>query len=104
MAYQIFIINKGDFKKFITKLDTGSQAKLARDIDLLQENGPILKMPFAKKIHKKLWELRTSGKQKIRIIYSIKKKQIYILHWFIKKSQKIKPKELKIALSRLTSI
>jgi len=104
MAYQIFIINKNGFRKFIASLDTSSQAKLVRDIDLLQKNGPILKMPFVKKIHKELWELRTSGKQKVRLIYSIRKNQIYILHWFIKKSQKIKPKELKLALSRLTSI
>jgi len=30
-------------------------------IDCLKENGSNLKMPFAKRIDKKLWELRTSG-------------------------------------------
>jgi phage-related protein len=70
----------------------------------LKENGLRLKMPFAKKIGNKLWELRTSGKQKVRIIYSIEGNQIYLIHWFIKKTQKIPIKELKTAIKRLTEI
>ena len=104
MSFEICILKTDDFKKFIDKLDNNSKARLVRDIDFLRENGSNLKMPFAKKIDKQLWELRTSGKQRVRIIYSIKGKQIYIINWFIKKTQKIPTKELNTALKRLTNI
>ena len=54
-------MRKDDFVKFLSKLDNDGRARLTRDIDFLKENGSSLKMPFAKKIDKKLWELRTSG-------------------------------------------
>jgi len=104
MAYQICVLKMEEFKKFINKLDGDSKARMTRDIDFLKENGLRLKMPFAKKIGNKLWELRTSGKQKVRIIYSIEGNQIYLIHWFIKKTQKIPIKELKTAIKRLTEI
>lgn len=104
MFYEICILRVAEFKKFIDKLDKESKARLTRDIDFLKENGSSLKMPFAKKIDKQLWELRTSGKQRVRIIYSIKGTQVYVIHWFIKKTQKIPTKELKTAIRRLTEI
>lgn len=104
MSYDICVLKVDEFKKFLSKLDNNSKARLTRDIDFLKENGSNLKMPFAKKINKQLWELRTSGKQRVRIIYSIKGNQIYIIHWFIKKTQKIPVKELNTAIKRLTNI
>jgi phage-related protein len=104
MVYGICILRKDEFVKFSNKLDNDSRARLVRDIDFLKENGSSLGMPFAKKIDKKLWELRTSGKQKVRVIYSIVGNQVYVVHWFIKKTKKIPIKELKTAIKRLTEI
>lgn len=104
MSYEICVLRVDEFGKFIDKLDKDSKARLVRDIDFLKENGSSLKMPFAKKIDKKLWELRTSGKQKVRIIYSIVGTQIYVVNWFIKKTQKTPIRELKTAIKRLTEI
>ncbi|MFA4826646.1 MAG: type II toxin-antitoxin system RelE/ParE family toxin [Candidatus Shapirobacteria bacterium] len=70
----------------------------------MKENGINLRMPFAKRVDKRLWELRTSGKQKVRILYSIEKNRTYVVSWFIKKTQKIPVKELKTAIKRLTEI
>lgn len=86
------------------KLDSDAKARVVRDIDFLKKNGTRLTIPYAKKIDRNLWELRTNGKQKVRIIYSIKGNQIYIVHWFIKKSQKTPLKELNTAIRRLTEI
>lgn len=104
MSYDICVLKVDEFKKFLSKLDNNSKARLTRDIDFLKENGSSLKMPFAKKIDKQLWELRTSGKQRVRVIYSIRGNQIYIIHWFIKKTQKIPIRELNTAIKRLTDI
>ena len=104
MECDICVLRSDEFRKFVMMLDSDSKARVARDIDFLKENGSRLSMPYAKKISKELWELRTSGKQRVRIIYSIKGNQIYVLHWFIKKSQKTPSKELKTAARRLTEI
>ena len=58
-------------------------------------------LPHTKKISANLFELRISGKQEIRIFYSFHKSQIFLLHGFVKKSQKIPQKEIKIASQKL---
>jgi phage-related protein len=104
MDYDLYILKKDDFEKFINKLDKESKARISRDLSFLKIHGSDLRMPLAKKIHNKLYELRTPGKQRIRLIYTIVGLQIYLIHWFIKKTQKIPIKELKTALKRLTTI
>ena len=104
MEYEVYVLRKDEFEKFINKLDSESKSRLARDITFLKENGLNLRMPVAKRIGKQLWELRTSGKQRVRVIYSIKGTQIYVVHWFIKKTQKIPVRDLNIAIKRLTEI
>jgi hypothetical protein len=104
MSDEIFILRKSEFEKFLFKLEKETKVRLARDIDFLKENGINLRMPFAKRVDKRLWELRTSGKQKVRILYTIEKNQVYLVGWFIKKTKKIPIKELRTAIRRLTEI
>lgn len=104
MSYDLYVLRRDEFEKFLNKLDGDSKARLARDITFLKENGSSLGMPFAKKIAKELWELRTSGKQKVRVIYSIRGIQIYVIHWFVKKTKKMPIRDLNTAIKRLTEI
>ncbi|KKQ32252.1 MAG: hypothetical protein US48_C0029G0001, partial [Candidatus Levybacteria bacterium GW2011_GWA2_37_36] len=62
---------------------------------------PYLKPPYIKKVKNKLYELRISGKVAVRIFYTIKNGEYYLLHAFKKKSQKTPAKELKTALDRM---
>lgn len=103
MFYEIIVPDEfeDEFKRFVNKLDKASQAKLSREINMLEKYGFNLGMPYSKKINISLWELRTGGRQKIRIIYQIRKTKIYLLNWFIKKSQKIPKQELEKANKRL---
>jgi len=88
-------------ERFIESLEKPTIAKVLRIIDLLEKFGQKLGMPHTKKISTHLFELRISGKQEIRIFYSFHKSQILLLHGFVKKSQKIPQKEIKIALQKL---
>jgi len=101
MKIRIFDIS---LEKFVKSLQKPTIAKVLRTIDLLEEFGPKLEFPHAKKISARLFELRINGKQEIRIFYTFHKSQIYLLHSFVKKSQKILPKELKIAYQKLKSL
>lgn len=89
-------------KNFIDKLPKIPSAKLARQLDLLEEFGNELGMPHAKPMGGGLLELRVRGKQEeVRVFFvHVVDKRIVLLHGFIKKTQQTPKKELDIARSR----
>ena len=91
-------------ESFIIKQEKNSQSKITRMILLLEKYGPYLGMPYSKKIHKKLWELRISGKEAFRVFYTVSGNEIILLHIFMKKSQKTPKKEVDLAIKRLSRI
>jgi len=90
-------------EKFIDSLTTKAQVKISDALDLLKEFGINLGLPHVKKIiGTSLWELRTLGKNNIRIFYITKKGNTFLLlHGFQKKKQKTDKKEIDTALKRL---
>ncbi len=95
-----------DVEESILSLPDGLLARYLRLTDLMIEFGPNLGLPHTKAIKGGLFELRVKSKEGIvRVFYcTILKNKIYMLHIFIKKSQKIPKKELKIAFSRLKEV
>jgi len=90
----------------ILSLPDGLLARYLRLTDLMIEFGPNLGLPHTKAIKSDLFELRVKSKEGIaRVFYcTILRNKIYMLHIFIKKSQKIPKKELKIAFLRLKEV
>lgn len=88
---------------FINALPKRASAKVYNTLELLQEFGTQLGAPYVKKvIGTKLWELRMTGADNIRIFYiAIHKRMFLLLHGFKKKKQKAPKKEIKTALKRL---
>jgi phage-related protein len=99
---KFFQTTRGDYpvKDFIEEQDKATFAKVIRSIELLENYGPFMKPPYARKIRNKLYELRVPGKGAIRIFYTVFAGEYYLLHAFKKKSQKIPRGEIKIALDR----
>ena len=95
-----------DVEETILSLPDGLLARYLRLTDLMIEFGPNLGLPHTKAIKGGLFELRVKSKEGIaRVFYcTILRNKIYMLHIFIKKSQKIPKKELKIAFSRLKEV
>lgn len=87
-------------EKFIKSLEKPTIAKVLRIIDLLDKFGHNLGLPHSKKVGGQLYELRIRGVQEIRLFYIFRKSQIFLLHGFIKKSQKIPQKEIRLALAK----
>ena len=73
-------ISDTSLEKFIKSLQKPTIAKGLRNIDLLEEFGEKLGPPHTKKVSARLFELRIPGKQEIRILYSFRKPQIFLLH------------------------
>ncbi len=89
---------------FIKAQDETTYAKILLYIKILAENGPFLKPPYITKLQNKLYELRVTGIVAIRIFYTMKNNEYYLVHAFKKKSQKTPAKEIKIALDRIKEI
>jgi len=90
---------------FISGLSVKEEAKIFREIDLLQQEGIYLNFPHTSDIdgYKGLRELRIKfSSNNIRIIYFLHIKNTFILlHGFKKKTQKLPKKELEIAVNRM---
>lgn len=104
MPYEIINFDENEAEKFLKSIDKNRISKLLKNIDTLAKYGKTLSMPYAKKLEKDLWELRISGKQNIRAIYTFKNNQIIILCLFLKKSNKTPIQILGLARNRLTKL
>ncbi len=86
-------------KQFIDSLDYKMKAKIFRRLELLEEYGPELGMPFSRHLSDGIFELRTvQGNNITRILYFfVIGKKIILTHGFVKKTQKVPQKEIEKA-------
>lgn len=61
----------------------------------------MLGMPYSKQIGKGLYELRVRGSQEVRILYTFHSNKAYVVHVFVKKTQKTPHREIWLALERI---
>jgi len=111
MEYRVKMYEKTDGKlpvmNFIQDLQPKQQAKITREIDLLEKFGSELHYPHVDTIksekYKGLLELRTEFASNIfRIFFFLPENDLAILlHGIVKKKQKTPKKELDIALERM---
>lgn len=82
-------------KDFINDLDRETRARIFRVIDQLERYGNMLDMPDSKSLGKGLFELRTQGKVKVRLLYIFQNHKAYFLHAFVKKAWKINVRDIR---------
>lgn len=103
---ELYATENGDepVMQFLNSLTQKHRAKAIWEIDLLEEHGLCLKMPYVKNIqgekYKGLMELRIQqGNDASRIFYFLPIcNKFVLLHGFVKKDQKTPKKELETAL------
>ena len=105
MAYTIEYYSSEVEQEILSLPDT-LQARYIGYSERMRIHGSHLGEPHTKALGKGLFELRLTGKEGIaRVFYcTVIGKRIVMLHSFIKKTQKIPPKELAIATERLKEI
>ena len=84
-------------ERFIDDLDDLTASHVRHCLRLLKEHGHLLDMPDSKSLGKGLFELRTQGKIKIRILYVFHNNKAYLIHCFIKKVWKIRTRDIDYA-------
>lgn len=93
-----------DLEDFIDSLEKDPYSRVLKTIDLLKTFGNMLRMPYSKALGGGLFELRTRGRQEVRIFYTFYKQDAVLLHGFIKKTQKTPTKQLAIAITKLKEL
>ena len=90
----------------ILHMPAGILAQYLRYVDLMTVHGPNLGMPHSRALGDGLLELRLQAKEGIgRVLYcTLAGQRIVMLHQFIKKSQKIPPRELRLARQRMQEV
>lgn len=86
---------------FLEKVDAKTLDKIQRSIDMLIQYGPHTPYPFSKRLTEKISELRSSGKNSLRILYGRIGDTYILLHVFKKKTNKLPTQEYRLAEKRL---
>ena len=86
-------------KEFLDSLDIKMRAKVVRTIDILSQNGSLLREPYSKHLKDGIFELRAKvGTNISRVLYFfIMDNQIVLTNGFIKKTKKTPIAEIKKA-------
>lgn len=87
-------------KNFLDSQDQSTRSEYERLAALLIQYGPALHFPYSRKLTDNLFELRSHGDTKIRIIYTRINESYILLHAFKKKTQKTPRKEIEVANKR----
>ncbi len=105
MNWTISYYNKR-LEQDILHMPAGILARYLRYVDLMTVHGPNLGMPHSRALRDGLLELRLQAKEGIgRVLYcTLAGQRIVMLHQFIKKSQKIPPRELRLARQRMQEV
>ena len=103
LAVVFFRIGTGaePVRKWLKSLPVTHKKVIGEDIKTVQFGWP-LGMPLVEKLEPYLWEVRSKVPGGIaRVLFTVDGHLMILLHGFIKKTQKIPPKEINTARSRL---
>jgi len=101
--YNIEFYSKGNgeepAREFILRLDPKMQAKILKILDLLQVNGPYMRLPYSEHLEDGIFEIRakqSTNISKILYFFTIGQK-IVLTNGFVKKTQKTPKWEIDLA-------
>lgn len=91
-------------REWLQGLNKEERKIIGEDIKTVQLGWP-LGMPLVRKIDRGLWEVRIQLDKKIaRVLFTVYEGMMVLLHGFVKKSQKIPTKDLKLAKQRMMTL
>jgi len=92
-------------REWLRDFDREDRRQLGLDLLRVQENWPI-GMPLCRSLGNGLWEVRSSlrGGRIARLLFCLNAGEIYVLHGFVKKTQKTPAEDLKLAQKRMKDV
>jgi len=90
---------------FLDALPVRVRAKIAKWIELLEEQGPDLPRPYADVLRDKIRELRVKfGSVQYRLLYFFMEKKVILTHGFVKRTDQVPKAEIEKALSAMEDL
>lgn len=98
-------LGKEPVRKWLLKLTKLDRALIGEDIKTVEFGWPI-GMPVVRKLDSDLWEVRSnlSGGRIARVIFTVSKSTMVLLHGFIKKTQKTPKPDIELAKKRRNDV
>jgi phage-related protein len=91
-------------RDWLKSLEQPDRKTIGEDIKTVQFGWP-LGMPLVRKLDADLWEVRSSLANRIaRVIFTVHRRTMILLHGFIKKSQKTPAADIRVARRRLAEL
>ena len=89
-------------REWLLSLDDADRRTIGRDIQRLEFEWPV-GMPYCRSLGHSLWEVRSriSDVRIALVIFCLIDGRLYLLHGFIKKTQKTPAGEIELALRRM---
>jgi phage-related protein len=88
-------------REWLKELPAHERQAIGEDIKAAQFRWP-LGMPLVRKLSGKVWEVRTNLPTRIaRVLFTVKGKQMVLLHGFIKKTQTTPAQDIELAEKRI---
>ena len=89
-------------RTWLKALPDNDRRKIGSDLHRVQMDWPV-GMPLCRSLGRGLWELRSSlpSGRIARLVFFVEDDEIFVVHGFIKKTQKTPPADLELALQRL---
>lgn len=91
----------GRSEKFFANLELRLRSRVDSALHLLGEYGNDIGLPYSRALGKGLFELRIIGMTHIRFIYTFYNNKVWILHGFIKKTERISKGDIEYARKQL---
>lgn len=93
-------------EKYLSELEARHRQKVAVRLQLLAQEGPNLRRPYADVVEGPLRELRVGlGRLEHRVVYYfVLKDAVVLLHAFLKKTGPIPEREMKVARERMDDL
>jgi len=89
-----------DLEEYVFSFQKPTVAKIIKLVNLLEQFGSALRMPYSKQVAPHLFELRIRGKEEVRIFYCFHKGAVVFVHACQKKSQQLPLREIEYARTK----
>ncbi len=89
---------------FIETCEKRVRAKISRRFLMLEKFGPMIRMPYSRYILPGVFELRTTGKDNVRLVYAFINDKAVVFYAFIKKTEEISAHEIGLIKQKLKNL
>jgi phage-related protein len=89
---------------FIDSLELKVRGKIRKRFIMLEEFGHMIRMPYSRYILPGIFELRTMGKDNVRLIYTFKDNEAIVFHVFLEKTESMTFHEISIIKQKFNNL